>query len=144
MIRVALSFLSTISSPKSMNIFFRLLASIFVFLRCYSKAYTFVFAWFILKVVFAEAYNTLEMYQEQWLISVLRTFERRRPPTTTLRYFGLDFHHVFLLCNSMSAISVAKNPMLHSKTKHIDVCCHFLRGHYYKGDIDLCHVDAHR
>jgi hypothetical protein len=95
-------------------------------------------------VVFAEAYNTLEMYQEQWLISVLRTFERRRPPTTTLRYFGLDFHHVFLLCNSMSAISVAKNPMLHSKTKHIDVCCHFLRGHYYKGDIDLCHVDAHR
>jgi hypothetical protein len=30
----------------------------------------------------------------------------------TLHDFGLDFHHVPLLCDSMSAISVAKNPML--------------------------------
>jgi hypothetical protein len=62
----------------------------------------------------------------------------------TLRDFGLDFHHVPLLCDSTSAISVAKNPVLHSKTKHIDVRFHFLRDHYEKGDIDLRHVATHR
>ncbi|WVZ93450.1 LOW QUALITY PROTEIN: hypothetical protein U9M48_039428, partial [Paspalum notatum var. saurae] len=41
---------------------------------------------------------------------------------------------------STSAISVAKNPVLHSRTKHIDVRFHFLRDHYEKGDIDLVPV----
>jgi hypothetical protein len=61
----------------------------------------------------------------------------------TLWDFGLEFHHVPLHCDSMSAISVAKNSMLHSKTKHIDVRFHFLRDHYERGDIDLHHVDTH-
>ncbi|WVZ80295.1 hypothetical protein U9M48_027785 [Paspalum notatum var. saurae] len=45
-----------------------------------------------------------------------------------------------LLVDSTSAISVAKNPVLHSRTKHIDVRFHFLRDHYEKRDIDLVHV----
>jgi len=60
----------------------------------------------------------------------------------TLRNFGLSFERVPLLCDSTSAISVAKNPILHSKTKHIDIRFHFLRDHYEKGDIDLCHIDT--
>jgi hypothetical protein len=51
----------------------------------------------------------------------------------TLRDFGLDFHHVHVLCDRTNAISVAKNPVLHSRTKHIDVRFHFLRDHYEKG-----------
>jgi hypothetical protein len=62
----------------------------------------------------------------------------------TLRDFDLDFHRVPLLCDSTSAISVAKNPVLHSRTKHIDVCFHFLRGHYEKGDIELRYIDTTR
>jgi hypothetical protein len=62
----------------------------------------------------------------------------------TLWDFGLDFHHVPLLCDSMSAVSVAKNLVMHSKTKHIDVRFHFLRYHYVKGDIDLRHIDTHK
>ena len=54
----------------------------------------------------------------------------------TLRDFGLSFKRVPLLFDSTSAISVAKNPVLHSKTKHIDIRFHFLRDHYEKGDID--------
>jgi hypothetical protein len=60
----------------------------------------------------------------------------------TLRDFGLQLTQVPLLCDSTSAISVAKNLVLHSKTKHIDVCFHFLHDHYKKGDIDLSHVDT--
>jgi hypothetical protein len=62
----------------------------------------------------------------------------------TPRDFGLDFHHVPLLCDSTSAISIAKNPMMHSKSKHINVRFHFLRDHSEKGDIDLRHIDTHR
>ncbi|WVZ97676.1 hypothetical protein U9M48_043190 [Paspalum notatum var. saurae] len=58
----------------------------------------------------------------------------------TLSDFGLKFGKIPLLVDSTSAISVAKNPVLHSRTKHIDVRFHFLRDHYEKGDIDLIHV----
>ncbi|WVZ93675.1 hypothetical protein U9M48_039639 [Paspalum notatum var. saurae] len=37
---------------------------------------------------------------------------------------------------------MTKNPVLHSRTKHIDVRFHFLRDHYEKGDIDLVHKPA--
>ncbi|WVZ97193.1 hypothetical protein U9M48_042746 [Paspalum notatum var. saurae] len=57
----------------------------------------------------------------------------------TLSDFGLSFGRIPLLVDSTSAISVAKNPVLHSRTKHIDVRFHFLRDHYEKGDIDLIH-----
>ena len=59
---------------------------------------------------------------------------------TTLRDFGLKFGRVPLLVDSTSAISIAKNPILHSRTKHIDVRFHFLRDSYEKGEIDLVHV----
>jgi hypothetical protein len=62
----------------------------------------------------------------------------------TLMDFGFEFSHVPLLCDNTSTISVAKNHVLHSKTKHIDVRYHFLRDHYKKGDIELQHVDTHR
>ncbi|WVZ93942.1 hypothetical protein U9M48_039891 [Paspalum notatum var. saurae] len=58
----------------------------------------------------------------------------------TLSDFGLRFGRIPLLVDSTFAISVAKNPILHSRTKHIDVRFHFLRDHYEKGDIDLVHV----
>ncbi|WVZ75275.1 hypothetical protein U9M48_023347 [Paspalum notatum var. saurae] len=58
----------------------------------------------------------------------------------TLSDFGLRFGRIPLLVDSTSAISVAKNPVLHSVTKHIDMRFHFLRDHYEKGDIDLVHV----
>ncbi|WVZ70301.1 hypothetical protein U9M48_018977 [Paspalum notatum var. saurae] len=58
----------------------------------------------------------------------------------TLSDFGLRFGKIPLLVDSTSAISVAKNPVFYSRTKHIDVRFHFLRDHYKKGDIDLVHV----
>ncbi|WVZ94313.1 hypothetical protein U9M48_040219 [Paspalum notatum var. saurae] len=58
----------------------------------------------------------------------------------TFSDFGLRFGRIPLPVDSTSAISVAKNPVLHSRTKHIDVRFHFLRDHYEKGYIDLIHV----
>jgi hypothetical protein len=58
----------------------------------------------------------------------------------TLRDFGEECTHIPLLCDSTSAISVAKNPVLHSRTKHIEVRYHFLRDNVEKGTIVLSHV----
>jgi hypothetical protein len=44
----------------------------------------------------------------------------------------------------MSAISVAKNPVLHSRTEHIEVRYHFLRDNVEKGNIDLIHVPTEK
>ncbi|WVZ51500.1 LOW QUALITY PROTEIN: hypothetical protein U9M48_002644 [Paspalum notatum var. saurae] len=51
----------------------------------------------------------------------------------TLSDFGLRFE---------KNPSSTKNPVLYSRTKHIDVRFHFLRDHYEKGDIDLIHVSS--
>jgi hypothetical protein len=48
--------------------------------------------------------------------------------------FGEECSHVPLMCDSTSAISVAKNLVLHSRTKHIEVRYHFLTDNVEKGD----------
>ncbi|WVZ97405.1 hypothetical protein U9M48_042945, partial [Paspalum notatum var. saurae] len=58
----------------------------------------------------------------------------------TQRDYGLTYGKIPILCDSFSAISVAKNPVLHSRTKHIDVRYHFLRDNYEKGLIDIVKV----
>jgi hypothetical protein len=63
--------------------------------------------------------------------------------TYTMSDFGEEYTHVPLQCDSTSAISVAKNLVLHSKTKHIEVRYHFLRDNVEKGKITLIHVPTH-
>jgi hypothetical protein len=48
------------------------------------------------------------------------------------------------MCDRTSAISVAKNTVLHSKTKHIVVRYNFLRDNVEKGNIDLVHVPTEK
>ncbi|WVZ70506.1 LOW QUALITY PROTEIN: hypothetical protein U9M48_019168, partial [Paspalum notatum var. saurae] len=57
----------------------------------------------------------------------------------TLSDFGLSFGRIPLLVR-LYFCYLSKNPVLHFRTKHIDVRFHFLRDHYEKGDIDLIHV----
>jgi hypothetical protein len=63
--------------------------------------------------------------------------------TYTMSDFGEEYTHVPLQYDSTSAISVAKNLVLHSKTKHIEVRYHFLRDNVEKGKITLIHVPTH-
>ncbi|KAJ1696040.1 hypothetical protein LUZ63_012738 [Rhynchospora breviuscula] len=60
----------------------------------------------------------------------------------TLRDYELKFQKVPILCDNTSAILISKNPVLHSRTKHIEIRHHFIRDHVEKGDVELVHVDT--
>jgi hypothetical protein len=72
------------------------------------------------------------------LVVPLSSFGSHTPSVT-----GEEYTHVPLQCESINAISVAKNPVLHSKTKHIEVSYHFLRDNVEKGKIALIHIPTH-
>jgi hypothetical protein len=55
----------------------------------------------------------------------------------TLLDYGVVLDKVPLLCDNKSAVKIAHNPVQHSRTKHIDICHHFLRDNVAKNDISL-------
>jgi hypothetical protein len=61
----------------------------------------------------------------------------------TLRDYGYKLTKVPLLCDNVSAIRMAGNPVEHNRTKHIDIWYHFLRDHQQKGDIEIAYVSTH-
>ncbi|GJZ87224.1 retrovirus-related pol polyprotein from transposon TNT 1-94 [Tanacetum coccineum] len=47
------------------------------------------------------------------------------------------YEKVPIFCDNASAIAIYNNPVLHSRTKHIDIRYHFIRDHIMKGYIKL-------
>ncbi|KAK2973279.1 hypothetical protein RJ640_015680 [Escallonia rubra] len=60
----------------------------------------------------------------------------------TLLDFGLKYDHIPILCDNSSAIDLSKNPIQHSRTKHIEIKHYFIRDHVHKGDIVLDFVET--
>ncbi|CAM8978066.1 unnamed protein product [Rhodiola kirilowii] len=44
-----------------------------------------------------------------------------------LSEYGVEHKEMTLYCDNMSTISISKNPVQHSRTKHIDIRHHFIR-----------------
>ncbi|GJT22454.1 retrovirus-related pol polyprotein from transposon TNT 1-94 [Tanacetum coccineum] len=51
--------------------------------------------------------------------------------------YDIHYKMVPIFCDNTSAIATSNNPVLHSRTKHIDIRYHFIRDHILKGDIEL-------
>ncbi|GJY51433.1 retrovirus-related pol polyprotein from transposon TNT 1-94 [Tanacetum coccineum] len=51
--------------------------------------------------------------------------------------YDIHYKMVPIFCDNTSAISISNNPVLYSRTKHIDIRYHFIRDHILKGDIEL-------
>ncbi|GKD15089.1 hypothetical protein Tco_1199496, partial [Tanacetum coccineum] len=51
--------------------------------------------------------------------------------------YDIIYEKVPIFCDNTSAIAILNNPVLHSRTKHIDIIYHFIRDHILKGDIEL-------
>ncbi|GJV48908.1 retrovirus-related pol polyprotein from transposon TNT 1-94 [Tanacetum coccineum] len=51
--------------------------------------------------------------------------------------YDIHYKMVPIFCDNTSAIAISNNPVLHSRTKHIDIRYHFIRNHILKRDIEL-------
>ncbi|GJX84186.1 hypothetical protein Tco_0334960 [Tanacetum coccineum] len=51
--------------------------------------------------------------------------------------YDIVYEKVPIFCENTSAIAISNNPVLHSRTKHIEIRYHFIRDHILKGDIEL-------
>ncbi|KAK6138999.1 hypothetical protein DH2020_027258 [Rehmannia glutinosa] len=59
-----------------------------------------------------------------------------------LRDYEVEEKEIPIMCDNTSAIAITQNPVLHSRTKHIDVRYHFIRDHVEKKDITLEYVST--
>ena len=56
--------------------------------------------------------------------------------------YGIKLDQISIKYDNTSAINLRKNPIQHSRTKHIDIRHHFLRDHIQNGDISLEFIDT--
>ena len=59
-----------------------------------------------------------------------------------LQDYGLIYDNTTIYCDNDAAIQIVKNPVFHSKTKHIDIKVHFIRDCFDKGLIKLEQIDT--
>ncbi|WRX11175.1 Integrase [Theobroma cacao] len=59
-----------------------------------------------------------------------------------LKDYGISMHNILIYCDNTSAINISKNPVQHSRTKHIEIRHHFVRDHVVKGDIKIEFVNT--
>ncbi|GJS48363.1 hypothetical protein Tco_0598484 [Tanacetum coccineum] len=51
--------------------------------------------------------------------------------------YDIIYEKVPIFCDNTSAIAISNNPVLHSRTKHIDIRYHFINIHILKGTLKL-------
>nr|GEZ30790.1 copia protein [Tanacetum cinerariifolium] len=59
-----------------------------------------------------------------------------------LTYYGFNFNKVPLYCDNCSAIALCCNNVQHSRSKHIDICHHFIREQVERGVVELYFVST--
>ncbi|GKB29886.1 retrovirus-related pol polyprotein from transposon TNT 1-94 [Tanacetum coccineum] len=56
--------------------------------------------------------------------------------------YGIRLDNISIMCDNKWAIDLSKNPVQHSRTKHIEIRHHFLRDNVQKGNISLEKVSS--
>lgn len=63
--------------------------------------------------------------------------------STLLHDMGIhDLPPTMLNCDNQAALAIAANPVLHERTKHVEIDCHFVRDKVTSSDIVTRHVPS--
>lgn len=65
-----------------------------------------------------------------WVRQILKELGLKHMPPTDLK------------CDNRAALSIAANPVLHERTKHIEVDCHFIKEKVASGVINPSHISS--
>ncbi|KAK1397357.1 Cysteine-rich RLK (Receptor-like protein kinase) 8 [Heracleum sosnowskyi] len=64
--------------------------------------------------------------------------------STLLKDMGLhDLPPTVLNCDNQAALAIAANPVLHERTKHVEIDCHYIRDKVKAGEIKTKHVPSY-
>ncbi|MGS7221159.1 reverse transcriptase domain-containing protein, partial [Micrococcus luteus] len=58
--------------------------------------------------------------------------------------YGINFLHTPLFCDNEAAVGIAKNPIHHTRTKHIETRIHAIRDAQEKGFIDIIPIETRK
>ena len=61
-----------------------------------------------------------------------------------LRDFGIKFESVLIYCDNTSVICISKDPVHHSRVKHIHIRHHFLKDNVENKNITVKHVNTNK
>ena len=61
-----------------------------------------------------------------------------------LSYYGITQDIMVVYCDNSSAIDISKNPIQHSKTKHIEIRYHFIRDLVERKIVALKYISTER
>jgi len=58
-----------------------------------------------------------------------------------LEDYQINANSIPIYCDNTAAICLSKNPILHSRAKHIEIKHHFIRDYVQKGILDIQFID---
>jgi len=61
-----------------------------------------------------------------------------------LEDYKVNSHNIPLFCDNTAAIQLSKNPILHSRAKHIEINHHFIRNLVQKGSVNIQFIETER
>nr|GFC31175.1 copia protein [Tanacetum cinerariifolium] len=94
-------------------------------------------SWFLKKQITLAISTTEAEY-----VSVRKACQQALLMKQALVDYDIKLDDIPVLCDNKGAIDLSKNPVLYSRTKHIEIQHHFLRDNVQKGNISIEKVSS--